>query len=134
MNRERFDRYLAAFNSRGYAEAKKYFADDILLKFAGYEISGIREFMDFYTFFHDYVDEKVIVRQFAGDEENVIIDVVVRLKGEKDLTEAILKEKGKERLGVLAKGEEREIPQFIHYRIEQGKFKEIRCIIKQDDL
>jgi hypothetical protein len=131
MNRSSFEEYLACFNTRDYDRAKDYFADDIVLKFAGYEIVGKEGFSRFYEFFHHYVDEEVMIHQFAGDEENVIIDVKVRLEAKQDLTLEILAEKGYERLGALNQGDMREIPQFIHYRIEDGKFKEIRCVIKE---
>jgi hypothetical protein len=130
LNRSEFDKYLGYFNSRDYKNAKSYFADDLVLQFAGYVIKGKKGFSDFYAFFHKYVDERVIVKQFAGDDENVIIDVIVRLEGKKDLTEKQLKENDYERLGAIKKGQIIEIPQFIHYRIVRGLFKEIRCVIK----
>ena len=131
MKRTEFERYLSFFNTRDYVKAQEFFADNIVLKFAGYEIVGKKNFSDFYRFFHQYVSEQVLVRQFAGDDENIIIDVVVRLKGEKTLSPDMLKEEGYDRLAVPAEGEVLEIPQFIHYRIENGKFVEIRCFIKQ---
>jgi hypothetical protein len=130
MNQSEFEKYLAYFNSRNYEKAMAFFIDDMMLKFAGYEISGKKDFIEFYRFFHHYVDEQVIVRQFAGDDENVIIDVIVRLEGREPLSSDMLKEKGFGRLAVPAQGEVVEIPQFIHYRIENGKFAEIRCVIK----
>ena len=134
MDRLTFDQYINRFNEKDYDGAIDFFSDDIVIRFAGYEILGKDGFFDFYRFFHYFVDERVHIIQFAGDDENVVLDVIVRLKGNRPLTEEILIEKGYERLGALGPGEIREIPQFIHYRIEQGKFKEIRCIIKQDDL
>ncbi len=131
MNRSEFEAYLDCFNARDYEKAKKYFADDLVLKFAGYEIVGKDGFSRFYEFFHHYVIEEVIIQQFSGDEDNVIIDVKVRLEAKQDLTPEILAEKGYERLGALNQGDVREIPQFIHYCIEDGKFKEIHCVIKE---
>ena len=130
MNRNEFDTYLNCFNTRDYERAKTYITDDIRLKFAGYTIRDKDGFGSFYQFFHGYVDEKVLVQQFAGDEENVIIDVVVRLEGKKPLTPAVLARHGYERLVTLEQGQVVEIPQLIHYRIENGLFAEIRCVIK----
>ena len=132
MNRKEFNRYMEKFNARDYDGAIEFFTDDITIKFAGYIISGKSGFKDFYSFFHEYVNEKIIISQFAGDDENIILDVIVRLTGIKVLTEEILKEKGYERLGALSVGEVADKPQFIHYRIENEKFKEIRCVLKEE--
>lgn len=131
MNRSEFEEYLGHFNARAYENVKRYFADDILLKFAGYEFAGKGQISRFYQFFHDYVDETIIIHQFAGDDENVMIDVTVRLEARKALTPAVLKENGYEHLVSLGQGDVIEIPQFIHYLLENGKFKEIRCVIKE---
>lgn len=131
MNRSKFEKYLGHFNTRAYEEVHRYFADDIVLRFAGYEFTGKSSIRRFYRFFHDHVDEQIIVHQFAGDDENVIIDVTVRLEAKKALTPAALKANGYERLVALRRGEVVEIPQFIHYRIEKDQFKEIRCVIKE---
>ena len=131
MNRTEFETYLSYFNARDYDRAMTYFSDNVVLRFADYIVSGKTAFRGFYAFFHQYVDEKVLIRQFAGDEENVIIDVVVRLKGIIPLPQNILAERGYGRLSVPGPGEVIEIAQFIHYRIENGKFTEIRCVIKE---
>lgn len=130
MNRSEFEKYLGHFNNRAYEKFLRCFADDIVLRFAGYELAGKKSIRRFYRFFHDHVDEHIIVHQFAGDDENVIIDVTVRLEAKKTLTSAALKVNGYERLVSLRRGEVVEIPQFIHYRIEKDQFKEIRCVIK----
>ena len=131
MNRAEFETYLNCFNSRDYEKAVSYFTDDVVLTFAGYTLSGKEAFLRFYQFFHSYINEKVFIRQFAGDDENVIIDAAVRLEGKKALTTAVLKKNGYERLAEVSRGDVVEIPQFIHYRIENGKFREIRCLIKE---
>ncbi len=131
MNRTEFETYLSCFNSRDYDGATTYFSDDVVLRFAGYTISGKAAFRGFYAFFHQYIDEEVHIRQFAGDEENVIIDALISLKGKKPLSQAVLAEKGYNRLATPDPGEAIEISQFIHYRIENGKFVEIRCVIKE---
>lgn len=131
MRRSEFEKYLGYFNTSAYEDVHRYFADDIILKFAGYEFTGKRSIRRFYQFFHDHLDEKIIVHQFAGDDENVIIDVTVRLVAKKALSPADLKANGYERLVSLSQGEVVEIPQFIHYRIEKEQFKEIRCVIKE---
>ena len=131
MNRSEFEAYLECFNARDYKKVLSYFTDDIVLEFAGYTISGKEAFNRFYRFFHSYVNEKIFLHQFAGDDENVIIDVAVRLEGKKALTSDVLKENGYERLAVVGQGDVVEIPQFIHYRMENGKFREIHCLIKE---
>ena len=131
MNRIEFDTYLSFFNARNYDRAMTYFSDDVVLRFAGYTISGKAAFSGFYAFFHQYVEEQVHIRQFAGDEENVIIDAVVRLTGKKILAREILAEKCYNRLITPDPGETIELSQFIHYRIENGQFTEIRCVLKE---
>ena len=130
MDRQTFDRYIEQFNAKNYDAAKEFFNDDIVIRFAGYRIAGIDGFYDFYRFFHHYVDEQIFITQFAGDDENVILDTIVRLRGIRPLTEETLAENGYDRLVTLGPDEIKEIPQFIHYRIENGRFNEIRCVIK----
>jgi hypothetical protein len=131
MNRSEFEEYLKHFNNRNYKRVKEYFSDNIVLKFAGYTINGKKSFDDFYRSFHQYVNERVSARQFAGDDENVIIDAIVRLEGKRRLSRSELEEKGFGRLALPEPGRILEIPQLIHYRIESGSFVEIRCVLKQ---
>lgn len=115
-------------------QAMAHFTDDPVLGFAGYTIPGKGTFKNLYAFFHRYVDEKVLTLRFARDDENVIIDAVVRPKGRIPLTQAVPAEKDYDRLITLDPGEIMELPKFIHYQIENGKFTEIRCLVNDNIL
>jgi len=110
MNLAEFEVYLSCFNAQNYEKALCFFSDDMVLKFAGYDIAGKKTSLNFTGFFTITSAKKIIVRQFAGDNENVVIDVVVRLEGKKLLSRDMLEEKGFGRLGVPDKGEVLEIP------------------------
>lgn len=57
MNRSEFEKYLGHFNTRAYEDVHCYFADDIVLKFAGYEFVGKNSIRRFDRFFHDRIEK-----------------------------------------------------------------------------
>ena len=61
MNKIKFETYLKYFNALYYDRAMAYFSDKLVLRFVGYSISGKAAFNDFYSIFHQYVDEKVLI-------------------------------------------------------------------------
>lgn len=130
MNRKTYEeRYLAAFNARDYEGVLSFYADNFEIVFAGYAFRGRDAVLKFYRFFHQYVNESITVEAFAANEHLVAIEARVRLEAHRDLTQDVLAEAGYGRLMGLREGQVVEIPQFIHYHLEGGKFVKALCAV-----
>ena len=129
MDRRHYDRYLAAFNARDYDGVLSFWAEPFELSFAGYRFTRKAEVKAFYAFFHAYVDESITVNAYVSDERMVAMEVVVRLAGRRTLDAATLAAAGFERLVPLAEGQVVEIPQFIHYHLQDGKIVRAACAV-----
>lgn len=129
MNRRQYDRYLELFHARDYDGLLDFFGPDPEVIFAGYALRGRAAIKDFYAFLHQYVQETVAVDRFMSDEHTLVLEARVRLEGLRDLTPEILKAHGYDRLASLRQGDVVEIPQFIHYHLQDGKFITARCAV-----
>lgn len=129
IDRKAYEQYLAKFNARDYEGVLAYFAEDFEICFAGYTFRGKADFMRFYGFFHDYVNESIRLDALACSDELLAIEGRVRLEAKTDLTPAMLAEQGLERIFPLQAGQVVEMNQFIHYRLEHGKFVNVVCVV-----
>ena len=131
MDRAAYENYLSLFNSKNYDAVLDHFADDCEVVFAGYCFKGKQPVRDFYAFFHAHTKETIALERFHGGDETVALEAVVRLEGIIDITPEMLAERGLDRLVGLPAGQVVELPQFIHYHMENGKFKRALCSIFQ---
>ncbi len=129
MDQEKYDAYLAHFNSRNYDGVVSHFNPDATVAFADVILQGHDEIRRFYGFFHDYVSERIHVDRFLADDQSVMLEATVRVEAKKDLTQEILAQEGYPSLVPLGKGQVIELPQFIHYHLKDGKFSTARCAI-----
>jgi ketosteroid isomerase-like protein len=129
MDRATYDRYLACFTARDYDGVLAFYADDFVLEFAGYRFTTKAQVKAFYGFFHQYVDESIVVTAFLADATRVALEAVVRLEGRRALDAATLEAAGYGRLVPLAIGQVVEIPQFIHYHLRGGKIIRAACAV-----
>lgn len=129
MNRKAYEDYLTKFNARDYEGVLACFAEDFEIRFAGYTFRGRQDFMRFYGFFHEYVNESIRLDAIACSDELLAIEGCVRLEAKRDLTPEILAAQGLERIFPLRAGQVVEIDQFIHYRMESGKFVKVVCVV-----
>ncbi|HTY49111.1 MAG TPA: nuclear transport factor 2 family protein [Steroidobacteraceae bacterium] len=131
MNRRDYDDYLARFNACDYDGVLAYYAPRFELSFAGYSFTTREEVKSLYRFLHAHVKETVVVEQFLGSETFVAMEARVLLTGVRDLTPQLLAAQGLDRLGPLAAGQVVEIPQFIHYHLQDGKITRALCAVFQ---
>ena len=129
MDRSAYDDYLRKFNARDYDGVLDYYHDDFELSFAGYLFTTKAAVKSFYGFLHSYLDERIVIDRFISDRTTVALEARVQLKGLRDLTPEVLAAEGFERMGVMSAGQEIEIPQFIHYHLEDGKIRKALCAI-----
>jgi len=129
MTRDEFDVYLKKFNARDYNGFLDYFADDneFELVHVGGSFKTRESILKFYDFLHAYIKESVIIDRFVSDENNVVLEATVRIEGVKDLSAETVAASDWPKLNPLAVGQVVEIPQFIHYHLENGKFVKVVC-------
>ncbi|MGX7896012.1 nuclear transport factor 2 family protein [Tsuneonella sp. HG222] len=129
MDRAGYEKYLGLFNAKNYDAVLDHFTDDCEVVFAGYCLKGKQAVREFYKFFHSVTKETITLQRFLAGEATVALEAVVRLEGIADSTPDMFAERGLGRLFALAKGQVIEVPQFIHYHLENGKFKKALCAI-----
>ena len=127
MTREEFDAYLQKFNSRDYDGFLDYFADEFEMIHVGGSFKTREAVMKFYDFLHAYIKESVIVDRFVSDDYTIALEARVQIQGEKELSPAAVAASDWPKLNPLAVGQIVEIPQFIHYHLENGKIVKVVC-------
>jgi len=127
MTRNEFDVYLKKFNSRDYNGFLDYFADEFEMIHVGGSFKTRESVKKFYDFLHAYIKESVIVDRFVSDEHNIVLEARVRIEGVKELSPETVAASDWPKLNPLAVGQTVEIPQFIHYHLESGKFVKVVC-------
>lgn len=129
MNRMDYERYLACFNARDYDGVLQFWAEEFEASFAGVVLRNGAELRRFYAFLHAYIDERIRVDDFIGDERLVALRALVRIEGKRELTREALVTAGYGGLHPIAAGQVIEIPQLILYRLEAGRFKQVYCAL-----
>lgn len=128
MNREQYQAYADAFNSRNYDAVYDFYTDDVQLSFFGVNISSREGFKKFYNFLHSHVIETLTVLKFASSEELVALEGIIRVEGTKDLTEEALIAEGIPPHFAIKAGDVLEMPQYIHYHLTPGgKISRVGC-------
>ena len=127
MNRDDYNRYLAAFNAKDYDGVADFYADPIHMDFFGISLRSREDLKDFYRFLHAYVHESVTVRNFASSETLTAIDGIVRIEAYRDLTRETLDAHGAKGFFPMVAGQIFELRQFIFYTIKDGKIAQTEC-------
>ena len=120
---------MSKFNSRDYDAALEYFADEFELAFMGDCLRNRDDFKRFYAFFHDHVDEKIIVKNFTSIDRMIAMEAFVKVTAKKDLTKEEGAAHGFKSIIPMKKGDVFEIPQYIHYHLINGKFARVGCAV-----
>ncbi|WP_395397324.1 nuclear transport factor 2 family protein [Novosphingobium sp. BL-8A] len=129
MTREDYERYAAAFNARDYDAVYDFYAPGARLAFFGVELASRAAFKRFYSFLHSYVDETLTIERFAGSDELVALEGVIRIEARRDLDAETLKEEGLDQFFPIRAGEVQELRQFIHYHVDKGGFSGVQCAL-----
>jgi hypothetical protein len=129
MNRATYDRYLACFNARDYDGVMAFYAEEFVLEFAALRFTTREQVKQFYAFLHAHLDESIQVTAFVGNAQFVALEGIVRIEGKVDLTAEALAEAGYPGLFPLVKGQVFQIPQFIHYHLQDGRIVRAACAV-----
>lgn len=122
-----YGRYLEAFNGRDYDAVCTHFTPDVAMHTLGYTIQGHGGIRDFYGFFHQYFTEEITPVAMVGDAGLFCAEVVMRLTGLRDLDQATLDARGYSRFTAVPKGVSVDVPLFLHYALQDGLVRDIRC-------
>lgn len=129
LDRDGYDRYVAAFNAKDYDAVADFYVDPPLMTFFGMEIRSRAALKDFYAFLHDHVIESVRVLNFAASETLTAVDAVIRVEAVKDLTREALDARGLTGFFPIAAGDVQEMRQFIFYTMQNGKISRVECAL-----
>ena len=127
MNREAYERYLAAFNTKDYDAVCDFYAEPMQMDFFGVAIRSRGDMKRFYRFLHDHVLESVRILNFASSDTLTAVDAIVRIEAIRDLTRETLDAHGAPGLHPIAAGEVQELRQFIFYTIRDGRIAQVEC-------
>jgi hypothetical protein len=120
MTRSDYERYVAAFNGPDYDALMRFFADDVVLEVGGHAMRGTSEIRSFYAFFHQYVREIVTILDFYPSDTAPMADVLIRFEGMKELTQAMLDERGYGHMTPVPAGGAVDLEFFIQYQKGSG--------------
>ena len=68
------------------------------------------------------MNEEILVSRYTSGDGLLVIEAIVRLTGPKELSQEILYAHGLGRIYPIGNGQVIEIPQLIHYHLENGRF------------
>ncbi len=128
MERHEYEDYLRSFHARDYAAVSARFAADGQVIFADTRLSGRDAIVEFYAFFHQFVDETITVHEFAGTDTFAAVEATVRLEARADFDPAIAADRGYAGLHPLQKDAVVLLPQFIHYHLKDGMITSVVCL------
>lgn len=129
LDREGYNRYLAAFNAKDYDGVADFYVDPPRMEFFGIVITSRQELKDFYAWLHSFVHESVTLRNFAASESCTACDAIVRIEAYRDLTREELDARGATGFFPIAAGEVQEIRQFIFYTVKGGKIEKVEAAL-----
>lgn len=127
MNREAYERYLAAFNAKDYDGVADFYAEPLTMDFFGVSLRSRNDLKRFYRFLHAYVKESVTFRNFAASDTLTAVDAIVRLEAFRDLTPDILAANGCGAFHPMKSGEVLALRQFIFYTLRDGRITHTEC-------
>ena len=128
MQQSDFERYLQAFNTRDYETLHRdFFAPDVELVTLGHVLRGQAGIRKFYDFFHRHIKETIHLIGFYPTPDGFFAHVGMRLEAIAPLTQDMLEAEGVGNIPPLPMGMVFTNEMFIHYHMENGKFRVIRC-------
>jgi len=130
MTREEYDQYLLSFNGKDYSKVLEYWAPEFEVIVQGQLLFNSPEtLVKTYGFLHDRVKEEVFVQEFMSDDDKIFMEAIVRITAKQTITAEDLEREGINGIMPIDAGTVVDIPQFIHYHLENGKFKKGVCLV-----
>ncbi len=130
MTREEYDQYLLSFNGTDYSKVLEYWAPEFEVIVQGQMLFNSAEsLVRTYAFLHARVKEEVFVQEFLSDQDKIFMEAIVRITAHETITAEDLERENINGIMPIDAGTVLDIPQFIHYHLENGKFKKGVCLV-----
>ena len=130
MNRNDYQHYLDSFNGRDYDKVLAFWAPQFVVTVQGEVLFDSPERLkQVYTFLHDHITEEIFVQHYLADGDKVFLEAIVRITANKTITAEALAAQNIRGIMPIEAGVAIDIPQFIHYHLENGRFKTGTCLV-----
>lgn len=130
MNREKYEHYLALFNDKDYDGVLEFWAPEFQVIVQGQLMMDSPESLkNTYAFMHKHVEEEVLVDHYLSDDDCVFMEARIRIRCFKTMTQQALDAAGVAGVMPIEEGVAYDIPQIIHYHLQNGRFKRAVCVV-----
>ena len=130
MEITQYQDYLKSFNSRNYDRVLTFWGSQVHCLMDGVVLfdspASLREF---YAFLHSYVEEVINVDRYLSDESSLFLEGRVRITARRSMSAQVIAESGFSSLTPIQEGVAFDLPQIIHYHLEDGKFVLANCLM-----
>lgn len=133
MDATAYDRYLRLFNARDYEGVLTHFAPDFEIRITDQiRLRGRDEMLRFYAFLHDHLEERIEIERFAASDALTAVEARVCLRCVKTLSAEALAAQGLAGMFPMTVGQALQIPQVLHYQLQDGKINRVVCMVVPD--
>jgi ketosteroid isomerase-like protein len=130
MNREKYNNYLASFDAGDYDAVLQFWTPEFKVILQGEVLFDSPDSLKkTYGFLQQYVSEEIIVQHYLHDDERVFMEAIVRIRAHNTMTAEAIASAGLKGIMPITAGEAYDIPQFIHYHLQDGKFRLGTCLL-----
>ena len=118
MKREAFEDYIRRFNERDTTAFEDYLSPSVRVRNGTLEFTGIQGMKDHYALVWETFRETLRVERFVSDEDTVAIQMHAHFDALADDDDSLF--------GPVREGETFDFRGLIMYRLEDGKFADIK--------
>lgn len=130
MDRARYQDYLDSFNGMDYDRVLEFWAPEFCVYVQGEVLFDSPESLKrTYGFLHSHVTEEIFVEHFLSNDELVFMEASVRISAFRTITAEALAEHQVRGIMPIEAGVTLDIPQCIHYHLENGRFRTGICLV-----
>jgi hypothetical protein len=122
--------YLKSFNGRDYDRVLSFWGASVHCLMDGVVLfDSPASLKTFYAFLHSYVDESIHLDRYLSDEDNLFLEGRVRIAAKRSMSAQAIVDSGFSSLKPIEAGTTFDLPQIIHYHLENGKFVLANCLM-----
>ena len=133
MDLAAYEHYLRLFNDRRYEAVLEHFAPDFEIRITDtIRLHGREAMLRFYGFLHDHLEERIEIDRFAASDTLTAVEARVCLRCVKTLSAEALAAQGLAGMFPMTAGQALQIPQVLHYQLQDGKITRVVCIVVPD--
>ena len=111
----------------------EHFAPDFEIRITDtIRLHGREAMLRFYGFLHDHLEERIEIDRFAASDTLTAVEARVCLRCVKTLSAEALAAQGLAGMFPMTAGQALQIPQVLHYQLQDGKITRVVCIVVPD--